>query len=108
MALGRNTNAPLRFVEACKQTLDKGYSTLAVLVNLSTAVDCLTHGLLIAKLDPYRFSKVSLRLIHSYLREISQMVKVNGSYSSWRLTDTTCGVPQKYVLGPVPFYVCEG
>ena len=51
----------------------------AVFIDLSKAFDCLSHGLLIAKLEVYGSSKASLKLVHSYLHERTQWVKVNGA-----------------------------
>ena len=46
------------------------------------------YGKLVTKLDEYGFDKSSLKLIHSYLSNRKQRVKINDRYSSWIYTDT--------------------
>ena len=72
-------------------------------MDLSKAFDCLNHELLIAKLIAYGFSISALRLIHGYLSERKQKVKMNGTFSTW--IETTIGVPQGPVMGPLLFNV---
>ncbi len=92
-------HALLRLVETCKKAMDGGGVAGAVLTDLSKAFDCLNHGLLIAKLNAYGFSRSALLFIHSYLTDRMQRVGVNGSFSTW--TETAQGVPQGSVLGPL-------
>ena len=44
---------------------------------LSKAFDCLSHELLIAKVDAYGFDKNALKLVNSYLTHRKQRVKIN-------------------------------
>ena len=79
-------------MEAVKGTMDNRGVTGAVLADY----DCLNHELLIAKLNPYAFSRCTLLFIHTYLTDRNQRVKVNGSFSTW--AETVLGVPQDSVL----------
>ena len=64
-------------IEKWKKRVDNGGAFGALLTDLSKAFDCLPHELLIAKLDAYDFDKSSLKLIHSYLSNRKQRVKIN-------------------------------
>ena len=91
------------FLEACKKTIDNRGVAGAVLTDLSKAFGCLNHELLIAKLNAYGFSRSALLLIHSYVTDRKQRVKVNGSFGT--CTETVPGVPQGSVLGPLLFNI---
>ena len=80
----------------------KGYAG-GVLMDLSKAFDCMNHELLLAKLYAYGFKKDSIKIIHSYLNNRWQRVKINNSFSQW--TELLLGVPQGSVLGPLLFNI---
>ena len=94
-------------IEKFKKSLDQGGEYAALLTDLIKAFDCLPHDLIIAKLHAYGFDKISLRLMHSYLTDRYQRVKINNSYSLWSLIKH--GVPQGSILGPILFniFVCD-
>ena len=67
-----------------KSEVDKRQAFGALLTYLSKAFDCLSHELVIAKLNAYGFSLSALKLIHNYLSKMQQRTKINQSYSTWK------------------------
>ena len=55
-----------------EKSVDNGGAFGALFADLSKAIDCLSHELLIAKLDAYSFNKYTLKLLNSYLTNRSK------------------------------------
>ena len=62
--------------EKMNEARDNNKICAAVLTGFSKAFDCLLHILLIAKLHAFGFDLKSLRVIHGYLNDRTQVTKV--------------------------------
>ena len=94
-------------IEKWKQSVDDGDPFGGLMTDLSKAFDCLSHELLTAKRDAFGFDKMCLKLVHKYLSNHKERVKINDSYISWR--EILYGVPQSSILGPLPvnIFICN-
>ena len=91
-------NCLLYLVNKWKLSLDRSDKCGILFTDLSKAFDCLSHELLIAKLDSYGFDYLSLKLIYNYLSNRFQRVRVDSDFSTW--TKILTGVPQGSIIGP--------
>ena len=90
-----------------KSAVDKGKWFGALLTDLSKELNCLSHKLVLAKLHAHGFSIAALKLIHSYLTNTRQRIRINMSYSSSE--EIVFRVPQGSILGPLLFniFLCD-
>ena len=92
-------NCLLAMQEEWKSSLDKGKAFDILLTDLSREIDCLSHELIIAKLNPYRCSLSGLKLMQRYLSERKQRTKINQVHSSWE--EILFGASQGSILDPI-------
>ena len=62
-------------IKKWKQSVNNGGAIRALMTDLLKEFDCLSHELLIAKLDAFGFDKKSLQLVHNYLSNRKQRNK---------------------------------
>ena len=93
----------LALLEKWKISVDRSKVFGALLADLSKALDCLNHDLLIAKLNAYRFSLPALRLIHYYLSSRKQRTRTNNCYNTWM--EIVFGVLQGSILASPLFNI---
>ena len=70
-------------------------------MDLSKIFDSINHGLLLAKLKAYGFSKQALSFMCSYLKNRRHRVQINNKFSG--LKEVIAGVPQGSIDEPLPF-----
>ena len=94
-------------IETWKNSVDNKNSFGTLLTDLSKALDCINNDLLVAKLNAYGVDKYCLKLIFSYLKNKTQRVRIDNTWSSWKTVKF--GVPQGSILGPLLFniYLCD-
>ena len=110
-----NINVNLRRVQHClvsmleksKSATDHKKSFGAPLTDFSKAFDCLSHDLLIAKLNAHGFNMSALQFEHSYRKSQMQSTKVNSKNNSWEEMITADS--QGSVLDPLLFniFLCD-
>ena len=97
----------LSMLKKGKSATDNRKTFGALLTDLSKAFDCLSHDLLIAKLNAYGSSIAALRLVQNYLSTRKQRTKINYDFSSWE--EILFGVLQGSISGPLLFniFLCD-
>ena len=61
-------NVLISLLENWKKNINNNKIVGAVFTDLSKAFDCITHDLIIVKMEAYDFSEDSLTLLYSYLK----------------------------------------
>lgn len=75
-----------------------------VLLDQTSAFDLINHKILISKLREYKFDKVSISWLTSYLASRSYRVKIGASLSH-KMSTGDKGVPQGSILGSLLFVI---
>lgn len=99
---GKGTSdAIFSFLERLYLTVNDREAAAAVFCDLTKAFDCVSHRILLQKLEIYGFRGNCHDWFRSYLNGRVQSVAFGGSVSGSR--NLGCGVPQGSVLGPILF-----
>ena len=93
----------LKLREEWKKSLDDKNIIGAVLMDLSKAIDCIPHDLLVAKLHAYGLSMDAVTFIYSYMKRRKQGVKTNDTESLFKIL--LSGVSQGFTLGLILFNI---
>ena len=96
-------SACAKFIDDIMLYLDKGYSTVAVFLDVKKAFDTINHQVLLKKLQNLNVGQNALALIENYLTNRKQCVVYQNQCSD-ELSLTT-GVPQGSTLGPLLFLI---
>ena len=96
-------NCLLAIIEKLRKIRDKKAIFVAVLTDLSKAVDCISHNLLIAKLPAYSFDRKSLICISAYLKSRKQKTRMGSAFED--CLNILFGVPRGCILGPMLFLI---
>ena len=79
--LGKDTEHCLLYMLECsRKAPDKGMRTGILLTDLTQAFDSLSHDFLVAMLNSFGFSKLSLKMINDYLNDRKQRTRVNNCF----------------------------
>ena len=93
----------LNLISDIMDAFDRQCYDTVLLCDLSKAFDCVDHGILLRKLEAYRFCNDSLKLLKSYLTGRWQAVRYGGVTSAKQ--EIKIGVPQGSILGPILFLI---
>ena len=93
----------LRLIEEWRKSLDENKVVGTILMDMLKAFDCLSHDLLIAKLEAYGLDRGALKLLLPYLNNRKQSVKVKGVRGILQLIKN--GVPQGSILRLILFNI---
>ncbi len=93
----------VKLIDSWKCALDEDNFAGTLLIDLSKAFDCMSQGLLIAKMSAYGVNNDACEFMSSYLCDRYQSVKISNNKSSWK--KMLKGIPQGSRLGSFLFNV---
>ena len=93
-------DALISFTESIRKHVDENDTIYSECIDLSKALDSVSHQILMDKLNLFGFNDDALDLSFSFLSHRSQQVVINDTVSD--IIETYQGVLQGTVLGPLP------
>ena len=97
------TLAVLEIMDKCYKNLDEGKKVLGIYFDLQKAFDCISHDILLTKLENYGIRGPMHDWLKNYLHNRKQYTIVNNVSSN--IASIKYGVPQGSVLGPLLFLI---
>ena len=97
------TDALLYATEIIRKDLDDNQSTAAAFLDLSKALDSMSHEIFLKKLPHLNFDEKAIKTIKNFLSERYQMLKLSISSSDWN--QLYQGVAQGTVLEQLLFNI---
>ena len=82
---------------------DEDLSTGMILIDLQKAFDTIDHEILLQKLKAIKFSESTIKWFKSYLSERIFLVNIGNKLSDFG--EISCGVPLRFILGPLLFLI---
>lgn len=100
----RSTNdAVYAFLKSIVEFIESGDCPTGIFCDLSKAFDCVSHDLILIKLERIGIRGKALKWVRDYLKNRSQFVSINPFDGNSPLINNEIGVPQGSILGPVLF-----
>ena len=97
-------HAIAQLADQIHESIENDNYTLRVFIDLFKSFDTIDHAILFKRLENYGIKGTNLASFRSYLTVRKKYIRITNDSKS-DLRNTTCGVPQSSILGPLFFLV---